>query len=165
MDISQQSELDIKKIVQFGSRVPEDYKILFYNEVYGKEMVVKIRGLSNYEYDEISLRMYEHLNDAATINYVFNKPKQKNGEDEEIPSDVNVAHLTLAYTVRDVYIVYYAMKDYYKNLTIDSVKQLEGIDEIADRINFKSGRTAEVAEKIKFFREERRKSKSEVSIK
>jgi len=179
--------LEIKKLVQFGSRKPEDYQVLFYKEVYGKKGIkVRIRGLSNYEYDEISYDMYKDVKDNATINYIFNpsnetKTKQivnkekddkeekiedeveKSFIDEDIPEDVNVVEMTKAFTLRNVLITYRAMKDYYNDLTVEDVKRMEGISEIADRVNEKSGRTPEIMDKIEFFRAKRRKSKSEVS--
>jgi len=167
------SLLDIKQMVQFGTRKPEDYSILFYKEVYGKEVKVKIRGLSNYEYDEISLEMYADIKDPATIKYVFNptQPKikaeteetEKDELDTDLPENINLIEYTRALTIRNALIVYYAMRDFYPDFTLNDVRQLEGIDEIAHRVNDKSGRTEEVMEKIKFFREQQRKLDTSVS--
>ena len=175
--------LEIKKLVQFGSRKSEDYQVLFYKAVYGKKGVkVRIRGLSNYEYDEISYDMYQDIKNTATINYLFNPSnedktkeivdKEKYNEKEEtteeslidkkLPKNVNVVEMTKAFILRNVLIVYKAMKDYYSDLTIDKVKMLEGISEIADRVNEKSGRTPEIMKKIEFFRARHGKSKSEI---
>lgn len=187
MSLTPTEILDIKKIVQFGARSPENYNILFYKEIYKRDVSVRIRGLSNYEFDEISLEMYADVKDAATIRYLFNpineektkkvveqqqEPKslkeqieeidkmetqEKSELDREIPNDVNVVELTKAYSVRNALIVFHAMKDYYPNLTLNDVKQMEGIEEIANRVNQKSGRTKEIREQIEFFRREQRK--------
>jgi len=153
----QNNLIDIKSIVQFGTRVPEDYTILFYKEIYGKEVVVRIRGLSNYEYDEISLEMYEHIKDANTIKYIFGEYADNDVLDKELPKDVNLVEYTKAITKRNALIVYHAMKDFYPNLTFEDVKQMEGIDEVAKRVNEKSGRTEEIIKKIQFFREQQSK--------
>ena len=168
--------LDVRTLVRFGTRAKEDYQVLFYKEVYGKEVNVRIRGLSTFEYEEISLKMYSQIKDPETIAFVFNpKNEDKDGElkeGEEAEEDIDVdsddanfnpAELTNAYVLRNVWIIYYAMKDFYKNLTLDTVKELEGISEIAHRINEKSGRTVEVLEKIKSFRLQRSQSGTEVS--
>jgi len=164
--------LDVKQIIQFGSRKPEDYQILFYKEVYQTDKTVRIRGLSNYEYDEISIDMYNEIKDPKTIRYIFDpknelkiseEEKEKDLLDKEIKDDIRVTDLIKAFTLRNVLIVFHAMKDFYKDLTIEDVKQLEGIDEIAKRINEKSGRTIEIMERIEFFRESYRKRKSPIS--
>ena len=177
-DLTPKELLDVKAIIQFGTRLPEDYKVLFYNEVFNQDVEVRIRGLSTYEYDLISLEMYNEIKDTATINYIFN-PKNEdttkkaiaNNEDnaneqldaeEELPDNINVVELTKAYTLRNVLIVFYAMKDYYKGLTLDQVKQIEGLDEIAQKINEKSGRTKEMQEKIHFFRGKQTQSATSV---
>ena len=166
--------LDIKQIVQFGVRSPEDYLISFYKEVYNIDMKVKIRGLSAYEYDEINLEMYNEIGDPLTIKYAFDpnneifKPTKpevveevkevKKKESNEFPPGVKISEITKAFLLRNVLITFHAMRDYYKDLTVNDVKQLEGIDEIAYRINEKSGRTTEVMERIESFRREREKS-------
>lgn len=187
MSLTPNELLDIKKIIQFGARSPENYNILFYKAIYSRDVSVRIRGLSNYEYDEISLEMYADVKDAATIRYLFNpkneektkkvveeekqpkslkeqvedidkmEEKEKSELDREIPDDVNTVELTKAYSVRNALIVFHAMKDYYPNITLNDVKQMEGIDEIANRVNEKSGRTKVIREQIEFFRREQRK--------
>lgn len=170
--------LDVKSIIQFGTRLPENYLILFLKQIYNTEVNVRIRGLSNYEYDMISMEMYREVNDAATIKYIFNPTNEDTGKklteskeeskeelDKEVPPDVNIIALTKAYILRNVLIVFYAMKDFYKGLTVDQVKQMEGIDEIADRVNTKSGRTKEIMEKIHFFRGSQRESNSTIPVK
>lgn len=163
--------LDVKQIVQFGVRSPEDYLISFYKEVYNIEQKVKIRGLSAYEYDEINLEMYNEIKDPLTIKYAFEpqneifKPPKPEGvdeaeevEDKEFPPGVKISEITKSFLLRNVLITYHAMRDYYKNLTVSDVKQLEGIDEIAHRVNEKSGRTTEVMERIESFRRKHEES-------
>ncbi len=174
--------LNIKSIIQIGNRKPENYPILFYKEVHGLDRSIKIRGLSNFEFDEIALRMYEVVKDTKTINYLFNpknedkietdlienkenSEKENKDIDKEQPDYVNSAQITHAYIIRNVYIVFYAMKDYYPKLTLDQVKQIDGIREIAKRVNEKSGRTPEIMEKIEFFREQQRKLNIKISDK
>jgi hypothetical protein len=170
--------LDIKKIIQLGKKASEDYLILFYKSIHSQEVKVRIRALSNYEYDVISLEMYNEIKDPATINYLFNPDNEdevknivKEGEakkdlvDRELPPNVSVVDISKAYLFRNVLIAYYSMKDFYQNLTLNEVKQMEGLDEIADRVNTLSGRTKEVMEKIHFFRDELRKSNNKVSPK
>ena len=156
--------LDIRTIVRFGTRAKEDYQVLFYKEVYGKEVVIKIRGLSTYEFEEISLKMYSEIKDAKTIKYVFNPKNEDNSvDDDSEDANFNPSELTMAYTLKNVLITYYGMRDFYKDLTMEYVKELEGISEIAHRINEKSGRTVEVLKKISSFREQRRQLRDKVS--
>lgn len=182
--------LEVKSIIQFGNRKPSFYHIKFFKEVYGLDKSVKIRGLSNFEYEEIALRMYEVVSDTKTINYLFNPNNEEKIEssleesdlnsleesdsnqepkstdiDTDFPEYVNTAQLTHAYLIRNAFIVYYAMKDYYKDLTLDQVKQIEGINEIAKVVNEKSGRTKEIMDKIEFFREQQKKLDAKISDK
>jgi hypothetical protein len=182
--------LDIKSIIQFGNRIPELFPIPFLKEVYGIDRKVKIRGLSNFEYDEIAVRMYEVVKDTKTINYLFNPKNEDEIEkeikkekselienkedseklaitevDKEYPEYVNQAQLTHAYLIRNAFIVFYAMKDYYLDLTLDQVRQIDGLVDIAKRVNEKSGRTPEIMEKIEFFREQQKKLNVKVSDK
>lgn len=172
MELSSKELLDIKSIVQFGIRAQEDYKISFYKEIYGTDVSVRIRGLSSYEYELIGMDMFSELKDAATINYIF-KPenekaikelgekteneKDKSIVDKELPPNISITEILKSYMLRNVFIVFYAMKDFYKDLTVDDVKKMEGLDEIAKRVNEKSGRTKEIMEKIEFFRGKLRK--------
>ena len=160
--------LDIKSIIQFGNRIPEDYKILFFEKVYGVDKSVRIRGLSSYEYDMIEMERLDIIKDEYTKNYSMGDPNLVFGEtreskkketeipikDRKIPDYVKTGELLCSYNYRDALIVFHAMKDFYKNLTIEDVMQLEGIDEIAKRVNEKSGQDKETLDKIKFFRKE-----------
>jgi len=156
-------ELDIKTLIQFGINKPEDFLIDFYKSVYNIEKKVRIRGLSNYEYDNISIEMYSEITDPATINYVLDVGNEKKNEEalegeleEEKEPEYNVIQYLQALRLRNVLIVYYAMKDFYPGLTVDYVKQIEGLNQIAKRVQQKSGRTPEVMEKIKFFRKQQK---------
>ena len=155
--------VDLKKIILHGNRNVEDYTVEIYKEVYDKDLVIKIRGLSNYEYDQISLEMYEEIKDEETIDYIFNKSDKEieetidNEESGEKEPKINEIEISKAYLYRNVLIVFYAMKDFVDGLTINIVKQMEGINDIAKRVNEKSGRTKEILQKISFFREKQRK--------
>lgn len=166
--------LNIKKIIQFGKQQPELYKIQFYKSVHEKDVLVKIRALSNYEYDVINIEMYSKIKDPNTIKYVFdidheeelekltnqeNIEEQDNKleneiEDIDLPESINQAEILIAYMYRNVLIVYNAMKDFYPNLTIEMVEQMDGINQISKRVNELSGRTKEIRDRIKFFREQ-----------
>lgn len=164
--------LNIKSIIQFGSRKSELFSIPTF-KLDGENVKVRIRGLSNYEFDEINIEMYGEVKDPETIRFVFDidnenqleelseeeKEKEKfeskiiSEIDREIPEVANPVEILKAYMYKNVLIVYHAMKDYYPTLKISDVKQLEGIREIAKRVNEKSGRTKETQDQIEFFRE------------
>jgi hypothetical protein len=184
--------IDIKSIIQFGTRAPELFQIPFYLSKFNKKIAVKIRGLSNYEFDEINVEMYSEIKDTKTLDYVFNgsneneqtsttenetdigavfsseqdlqeslneviiEPEKEIDKDDtsDLPSDVNHASIVKAFLLRKVFVVFHAMKDFYPDLTIEQVKQIEGLNEIYKRVNEKSGKTAKVQEQIEFFREQ-----------
>jgi hypothetical protein len=75
-------------------------------------------------------------------------------EKEEKEEDIKVDNIEVikAYLFRDVLIVYYAMKDFI-DLTVEQVKEIGGINDIARKVDELSGRTSSVQEGVEFFRD------------
>jgi len=173
-DLAPGEVLDLQQLIRFGARAEELFDVPIYSEVYDRKVAVRIRGLSNYEYDEIAVEMYDEIDDPATIRFALKKREKRPVLDddgnpkldddgnpimrydglfqEELPPSVDASGLAKAYTLRDVLIVWHAMRDFYDGLTVSSVKEMEGISTIARRVDEKSGRTKEVLDRLRKFR-------------
>ena len=196
MQLNTEQLLDIKSIIEFGTRKPEVFQIPFLDGKNDSKVSVKIRGLSNYEYDIINIDMYSETKDKAVIDYIFNsEPEPEEPEEDlaitidedgkeitinneieknkinvaiekdenEYPEGVSSTEILKAILLRDVLIVYYSMKDFYADLTLSSVKQIDNITSIAERVNEKSGKSKKSKDNLEFFRDESDKSNPKVS--
>lgn len=120
--------------------------------------VLTFRPLTEWEYDEISIRYLGYL---STQNLLKSK-EERTEAIKNLKGDAFVEYQT---KIREekYWIVLYAIKDFYSDISKDEtslaiVKKLSGITKFVDEINKVSGRYQDVAEDLKSFREDQEDS-------
>jgi hypothetical protein len=149
---------ELKQAIQFGTRKPVEITLDYYKEVHERDVNVVVRALSAYEYDEISCLVMESISNNDLIEFMFSSEKGS-----ELPEGVNEGEYIRALNYRSLLIAFFAMKDFYPGMTIDDVKLLDDLTQIVNVVNEKSGRTEEVAKRVKSFREKQGKQPPEVT--
>jgi len=179
--------LELRKLLVNGIKSEIVYEIPFYKEVYDKSICIKLRPLSNTEFDDIFLEMCLSIDNKALQEELYS-PKQKEEKKEEnieVKDDYKIGvndldveteneekekdhgFSKLEYTnvlkhYKDL-IIYNSMKDFVEGLTIVDIKKMDGKNDVYDKICEISGRTEEIIKKISRFRELKTKSEPDIT--
>lgn len=159
--------IELRKLLVNGIKSEIVYEIPFYKEVYDKSICIKLRPLSNAEFDDIFLEMCLSIDNKALQEELYNPKQKEENEENESEENEKYSFTKLEYTnvlkhYKDL-IIYNSMKDFVEGLTIEDIKKMDGKNEVYDKICEISGRTEEIIKKISRFRELKTKSEPDIT--
>ncbi|MDD3039577.1 hypothetical protein [Bacteroides sp.] len=136
---------DINELIVRGKNLAKEYELPA-----GK---VYVRPLTDLEMNEAESLMFTAIKDEYTRNYmlasVFNDEKSKAEFDF---TKLNVKDMLNSTVEINIYIAYCAMKDFTTGLTVELVRQLAGIKDLAEFVRGISGYSSEIEETVEEFR-------------
>jgi len=149
IDIEMYKEIDNEKVLDY-----------IFNE--DEEKVDESEKAGVYTKDQVKS---EKVNGKEIITIIPTEPIEEKEEIEEDEEEIKIDNIEVikAYLFRDVLIVYYAMKDFIPDLTIEQVKEIGGFSDVARKVDELSGRTKAVQDGVEFFRDTSDESGLEVS--
>lgn len=136
---------DINELIVKGKNLAKEYKL--------PAGTVFVRPLTDLEMNEAEALMFSAIKDEYTRNYmiasVFNDEKSKKDVD---PAKINVKEMLMSTTEINIYIGYCAMRDFTTGLTLDLVRQLAGIKDLAEFVRGISGYSSDIEKTVEEFR-------------
>lgn len=117
---------------------------------------VLIRPLTEIEVEECELAMFQAIKDPATLEFMFNITPEnlKTMQEGGVPAGVNPIEFIKANNEYMYTVAFNAMKDFTDSFTIDQMKKIPGIKDLAKEVLRISGYSAETLEQVAEFREE-----------
>jgi hypothetical protein len=150
--------LTLRKLLVHGVETEIEYEIPFYKEVYEKSFTIKLRPLSNSEFNDLFLDVCLKIQDPILQDVLYYRKSKE--ELEKLEGKYSKLEYAKALKEYENLLIYTSMKDFVEGLTMKDIEKLEGKTDIYNKIGEISGRTDEIQKKISRFRELNSKSKS-----
>lgn len=144
--MTEENYFNIHEIIAKGKTLVKPY------ELPNDMGTVYIRPLTELEMDECDARMLEVIADPETRKFAFNYTPEVFDDPEFDFSEINIAEFTKASGEVLYYMAFLSMKDFTDDLTLDLVKALPGIRDLAVEVKKMSGYDEDVVEEIEEFR-------------
>jgi hypothetical protein len=144
--------MNIATLIEKGTKNKLSYKLPDGNKI-------SYRPLADWEFDEIDLSGYENVEDRDTLEYLYKlRDAPEETLNQKVPESIDIVSLIKTSKERTYWIGLKAIHEFYDDLEfnregLEAVKKIVGFKFLVNAVLASSGRTKEMLDKLKFFRE------------